>query len=383
MKTAFITNFCPFYRRRLFHILAQKCGATFFFFSDTQVKKWEQNNPHGDDSLPAFDLHADRSSRISVLFRLAHHLLTHNYDCYIQGISGRFIVPLTYLIARIRGVPFVIWTGFWEHPRTLFHRITYPLVRHIYRHADALVAYGTHVKDYLHYTCNVPEEKIFVAWNTADNALYNMPVTQQEKESLRRELGAQNSPLLLSVGRLEEEKGHDVLIHAAHICHARGLTPTVCIIGTGPHKNALQSLADTCPDVPVIFCDYVPNDALYRYYAAADITIVPSRTTRSFKEPWGLVINEAMNQGCPVIASDAVGAARGGLLEDEETGYVVPENDADSLAHAIMHLMAHTSLREQMSRNARTCIAGWTYPRMAQGFLDAVHYACTHRSATQ
>ena len=54
-----------------------------------------------------------------------------------------------------------------------------------------------------------------------------------------------------------------------------------------------------------------------------------------FREPWGLVVNEAMNQALPVIATDAVGAAAGGLVRDERTGLVVPAGDADALAAAL------------------------------------------------
>lgn len=374
MRTAFITNFCPFYRRKLYTILTEKIGARFCFFSDASESNWEQKNPHGDDSLPCVPVRTGNESMLRVLLRLAHHLLTNRYDCYIQGISGRWVVPLTWFIARMRGTPYVAWTGFWNHPNTFFHRVTFPLVRHIYRNADAVIAYGTHVKDYL-LKLGVHEEKIFIGWNTADNEAYAHNVLPEQKEELRKELDAENTPLILFVGRLQKEKGCDVLLHALRMCRDRGVNPVACIIGTGNEKNILKRYCAENNLSHVIFRDYVPNDQLYIYYNAADVLVVPSVTTHIFKEPWGLIINEAMNQGCPVIASDAVGAAQGGLVRNGETGLIVPENNPEELAVAMEQLLLNEELRGKMRKNAREIIKEWTYPRMAKGFIDAVEYA--------
>ena len=65
---------------------------------------------------------------------------------------------------------------------------------------------------------------------------------------------------------------------------------------------------------------------------------MPSIATRTFREPWGLVANEAMHAGLPVIATDAVGAAAGGLVRHERNGLVVPAGDASALAGAIERL---------------------------------------------
>jgi hypothetical protein len=81
-------------------------------------------------------------------------------------------------------------------------------------------------------------------------------------------------------------------------------------------------------DGTVRFAGYVPSRETRPYYALADLFVLPSITTASFKEPWGLVVNEAFNQGVPVIASDAVGAAAGGLVQSGVNGLIVPERDS-------------------------------------------------------
>lgn len=375
MRVALVTNFCPFYRIKLFKILAEKLPATFIFFSDGSEKNWEALNPVGGKELPAVHLRHSGVGRLRMLWRLVSVLRRKEFEVIIQGLSGREVVAVSYLVARWRGIPYVVWTGLWHHPQTWFHRVTFPLVRHLYRHADALICYGTHVRDYL-TSLGVRQERIFMAWNTADNEQYNQPVSARELMELRQQLGLGDERVILFVGRLSEEKGVDVLLDAmALVEREQPLPPTrLLICGRGPCKRALEEQRERHGLANVTFLDYVANAELYKYYALADMVVVPSVTTRAFKEPWGLVVNEAMNQGSVVIASDAVGAARGGLLEDGRNGLVVPEGDARALAEAMVRVLRSPELRARLGAAARVTIAGWTYERMAQGFIDAVNY---------
>jgi glycosyltransferase involved in cell wall biosynthesis len=123
-----------------------------------------------------------------------------------------------------------------------------------------------------------------------------------------------------------------------------------------------------------IFLDYIENTELYKYYALADVFVLSSITTPMFKEPWGLVINEAMNQGCPVVATDAVGAAVGGLVDDGVNGFVVPERNSEKLAEAILKIFQNPQLAESMGKSGREKIEKWDYEHQAQGFVDAIQY---------
>ena len=92
-------------------------------------------------------------------------------------------------------------------------------------------------------------------------------------------------------------------------------------------------------------------------YAAADVLVIPSLATRHFLEPWGLVANEAMNQHLPVIATDAVGAAAGGLVRHERNGLVVRAGDPDALAAALRTLHDDPALRARLGANAAHDVA--------------------------
>ena len=82
-----------------------------------------------------------------------------------------------------------------------------------------------------------------------------------------------------------------------------------------------------------------------------------------------------MNQGVPVVATDAVGAAAGGLVQSGVNGAVVPERDSSALAEAIGRILNDDKLRASMSQNARRIIADWNNDRMVEGFQQAINYA--------
>ena len=120
-------------------------------------------------------------------------------------------------------------------------------------------------------------------------------------------------------------------------------------------------------------------EALRELFAAADALVLPSEPTRSFREPWGLVANEAMLQGTPVIATDAVGAAAGGLVRDGDTGLVVAAGDARMLAAAIGRLAADPELRAQQAERGRTAALAHDFEAWARAFSRALESAGARR----
>jgi len=103
--------------------------------------------------------------------------------------------------------------------------------------------------------------------------------------------------------------------------------------------------------------------------------VLPSIPTPRFREPWGLVCNEAMHQGRPVVASTAVGAVAGGLVRDGETGLVVPAGDPVSLRLAIDRLLSDVALRARLGAGARAAVAAYNYDAAVAGFDRALAVA--------
>jgi glycosyltransferase involved in cell wall biosynthesis len=107
-------------------------------------------------------------------------------------------------------------------------------------------------------------------------------------------------------------------------------------------------------------------------YAACDVLVVPSVATRTFREPWALVVNEAMDRGLAVIASDAVGAVAGRLVRDDVNGIVVPAGDSAALAAAIRRLAGDDALRQRLGEQAARDVRAYSYDAWAQGFCEAL-----------
>ena len=115
----------------------------------------------------------------------------------------------------------------------------------------------------------------------------------------------------------------------------------------------------------------VPREELPKLYASADALALPSVRTATFREPWGLVVNEAMQQGTPVIASEQVGAAAGGLVVDGRNGLVVPAGDIHALAGRIRALAMNPELRARLGEAARSDVRAFT----PQAWVDGVRRA--------
>jgi glycosyltransferase involved in cell wall biosynthesis len=376
-RLAFVTNFCPHYRVKTFETLAAQYDADFLFYSDGGEWYWQRK--HGtrtgqfrQSHLSGFTL---LGTRITVA--LPAKLWGGNYEAFVKCIDGRFALAATYMTARLLRRPFILWTGVWSAIDTPFHRLVFPLIRHIYWNSDAIVTYGEHVKRYL-LSLGVADEKIFVAPHAVDNEQYSQSVPLTEIEALREELRlAPTDRVVLYLGRLEESKGLAYLLEAFRSVTAPDAV--LVVAGDGGERESLLRMSDESNlQGRVRFAGYVPPENTLPYYAMAHAFVLPSVCTRREKEPWGLVVNEAMNQGVPVIASDSVGAAAGGLVQDGINGFVVPERNSTAIATAIQTILDSPELHDAMSRQARRTIAKWNNEEMVRGFLHAVDYA-VHR----
>lgn len=380
MKVAFITNFCPHYRVRTFETLARAWDMDFYFFSRGREKYWlrEHGIRTGDfrhEYLPGFSVAGTRITP-SLVTKLARG----RYDAIIKCINGRFALPATYAVAAGCGIPLVLWTEVWSRLATPFHVLTAPVTRRLYRSVDAIVVPGEHVRSWLAQQA-VDPAKVFVAPHCVDNEFYARAVDPEVVEEYRERLGIpRGHHVVLSLGRLEPSKGLGYLVEA--LAAIRRPDVTLLLVGKGSEEAALRRLVSSLRlDDRVRFAGYVPPEETLPYYALADVAVIPSITTPVGKEPWGLTVNEAMNQRLPVIATEAVGAARGGLVEDGVTGLVVPERNSGALAVALDRILAADSVRTAMGEAGARRVREWNNDAMAQGFSRAMEYAIANRRA--
>ncbi|MDQ3676921.1 MAG: glycosyltransferase family 4 protein, partial [Actinomycetota bacterium] len=252
-----------------------------------------------------------------------------------------------------------LWSALWAHPRTAAHLLAgAPLMIALYRGADAVVAYGPHVAAFAKAR---GASNIHVAPQAVDNAFWSAPAPQRNPVA-----AAPADFSVLFLGRASREKGSRVLLDAWRSSGLRASAAALVLVGVG-------SGPPRCPaGGAVAFVSPQPPEQIRNFLAAADVCVIPSLRTRSFREPWGLVANEAMNQSTPVIASDEVGAVAGGLVRHERNGLVVPAGDPTALAAALARLRDDVELRARLGDNARRDVAAYTYDAWAAGFAGAL-----------
>jgi glycosyltransferase involved in cell wall biosynthesis len=345
----FVTGHAPAYRVGAFERLHERENVEFALFGGRLV--------HGGGPTASELPFPHRHVHESQLYALA---ASGRYRAVIVSTAGRVAPLAAWAGTRRAGVPLILWASIWAHPCNAAHAIGYLALRRLYRSADAVVTYGPHVSAYVRQR---GARLVHVAPQSVDNAFWNAP-----------EVSAPSDPAWPSVagvkflfaGRPTREKGLRVLVEAWSVSGLKAPTAALVLVGAG----------STPPWVPaggaVVGLDAVPPAQLRNFYAAADVLVLPSIPTRTFREPWGLVINEAMNRGLPVIASDAVGAAAGGLVRDGRNGLVVPAGDPVALAAALRRLAGDGALRARFGEAGREDVAAYTYATWAEGFSGAL-----------
>ncbi len=285
---------------------------------------------------------------------------SRRYRAVVVSTGGRIALPAAWAGARRAGVPVVLWSALWAHPRTAAHAFSYLALRRLYRSAEALVVYGSHVEAYVRAR---GARNVHIAPQSVDNEFWSHPLTNPGP--------SETAVKFLFAGRPVREKGLGVLIEAWSDSGLQAPSAALVLVGAGsippwvPAGGAVGS--------EVVFVNPVPPVQLRdTYYAAADVLVVPSIPTRTFREPWGLVVNEAMNRKLPVIASDAVGAVAGGLVRDGHNGLVVPAGDAHALAGAMRRLAGDARLRVRLGAAGERDVQAYTHDAWAQGFVRAL-----------
>jgi len=162
-----------------------------------------------------------------------------------------------------------------------------------------------------------------------------------------------SKPIILFVGRLAEKKGVHHLISAMPSVVASFPTAKLLIIGSGPEKNSLVSLANRLQlQKNISFLDSIPNSELPKYYSSADVFVLPSIVARSGDtEGLGVVLLEALASGLPAIASDVGGIPD--VIINKKTGLLVAQKSTVSLATAILNLLNNKKLQKTLIKNGK------------------------------
>lgn len=280
------------------------------------------------------------------------------YDTVI--ISG-YIQPtmqLAILWCLWHKVPYILWSESHNlKPRPIFKRLLKrPLVRLVVKKAAAFLCMGSNSRDYL-ISYGAAPDKVFFFPNIPDvkkiseeSSLY-----RQNIMGLRRALGIQGNPVVIYSGRLIGIKNIKTLLKAFELVQYEIPQAGLVLAGEGPLRSRLESLARELKLNNVYFAGFIPPKDLVKYYVCADIFVFPS-----YNDQWGVVVQEAMACGLPVVVSDKVGCARD-LVLPNRNGYILPAENTEGFASAILKLLQDSRLRSDMGILGQGIALKWDY----------------------
>jgi 1,2-diacylglycerol 3-alpha-glucosyltransferase len=204
----------------------------------------------------------------------------------------------------------------------------------------------------------VPEEKIAMAYDVVDNRYFASEAARRRAEAGQPE----KVPYFLFVGRLAPEKNISTLLQAHALYLESGGSWPLVIVGDGPQREQLHDQAKAQIQTgKVVFAGHKTIHQLPEYFAFSGCFVLPS-----IREPWGLVVNEAMASGLPVIVSSRCGCADD-LVEDGSNGFIIDPQSPSNLA-AMLGRVSDLPKEErmQMAARSRTIIHDYSPERWAR-----------------
>ena len=213
-------------------------------------------------------------------------------------------------------------------------------------------------------------ESVFTGYDVVDSEYFcQASKSRRGDPTSRKDLGLPER-FFLTVARLTCEKNlaRTMGAYAAYRADAGTHAWDWVVCGDGPLRGCLLQLRQTHGlSDHVAFPGFVQLDGLPSYYAHADALLLPS-----IKEPWGLVVNEAMASGLPVVVSRACGCAED-LVEEGANGFTFDPLSPDAIKEALLAMhQTSEAQRQEMGLRSRSLISEWSPARFAEGLWRAV-----------
>ena len=355
-KVLFITNLPAPYRMDFFNQLGERCDLTVAFERRKALDrdpKWVGEQAQSFVALyPDLEPIGQSQSKGSGLVGL---LKSQTYDIVIFGGYASPAVRLAIAHCKRKRIAYYIeYDGGFNKKDSFLKRI---YQKFLLRRAKGHFVTCDELKAYL-AGLGILEKKLhFYPFSSLrkEDILPAAPTTLQKK-MWKQELGIQEECALLAVGQFIPRKGLDVLIRAA-----REVDPScgIYLVGGEPTEEYIALKQEL--NIPhVHFQGFMGKNELQKWYRACDIFALTTR-----EDIWGLVINEAMANGLPILSTQRCIAALE-LVKDGVNGYIVPVEDASALAEKINILVHNSELRISMAEQSLKKIQDYTIENMVE-----------------
>lgn len=359
MKVLFLTNIPSPYRVDFFNELGKYCDLTVVFegdFATDRDSKWytAEIKTFKPVFLNGIRVGADKFLSFGVL-----KLFKEKWDFIITGMYSTPTIMLAIEYMRIKRIPFLFNAdgGFAREE----NKFNFWFKKHFVSSASAWLSTGKATTDYLvHYGADREKCYIYPFTSVNESEIRKIAITEEEKIFLREKNEVKEKKCIVSVGQFIKRKGFDILIKAA-----RDLPDDVgvYIIGGEPTKEMLD-LKTECGLENLHFVGFKTKEELSEYYKVADLFVLPTR-----EDIWGLVVNEAMSYGLPVITTNKCISGLE-MVVDGKIGYIVETENVEQLNVAINKAF---DLPENTREHILSVASEYTIEKMAKRHIEILN----------
>ncbi len=273
--------------------------------------------------------------------------------------------------ANRRHLPVVLWS---ESTANDFrrNRLAMELMKSRFlRSCRAFVVAGQSSHEYL-IRLGATADKIFTAPNAVDVNFFATHAAQARLRAPQVRARCGLPPrYFLYAGRLVPQKGvFDLMTAYAKLEQHHRSQIGLVFVGDGVSRLQLAERAGSVQPGQVHFCGFLQREQLAEIYALADAFVFPTHS-----DPWGLVVNEAMACGLPIIASSVAGCVPD-LVKHAENGLVVSPGDVDELVAAMRIIFDDSCMLKKFAAASASRIQAYTPAACAEGFARAVEFVC-------
>lgn len=354
-KVLFLTNIPSPYRVAFFNELGKICDLTVVFekyASTERDSSWKNFTVNSFTAifLKGISISVNKAFCINIISVLRRK----PYDVIIIGGYNTPTAMIASEWLRLRNVPYILNAdgGYIKNDNKL---VKFIKKRYISA-ATAWICTSEKTKEYFKYYGAI-ENRIYKYPFTSiyRKQLLKFPLTGDEKNRIRKQLGIREKHMIISVGQFIYRKGFDILIRAMKKMEKN---IGVYIIGGNATKELLQ-LKERYNLTNIHFLAFMEPIKLHEYYKAADIFVLPTR-----EDIWGLVINEAISFGLPVITTTGCIAGLE-LVTNGINGYIIPTDDNNELEQKIRLILDNKKLAASMSTASLSIAQKYTLESMA------------------
>ena len=355
MRILFLTYIPAPYRVALFNELGKNCDLTVVFEKESASHRDKSWKKYSFDFFKGIVLSGTKD-KIMPNFQIVDYLKSSQYDFIIVHNPSTPTGMLAIQYMKNHRIKYWIESdgGFAKNGKGIKEAIK----RHFLGGADGYFS-----------TCDSCDTYL-IQYGADNNRIFRYPFAvprinddgqeQKDKEFFRNELGIKENRVVLAVGQFIPRKGFDVLIQAIKDIKSEF---GAYFIG-GKVTDEYRKLVCDLDIKNIHFIEFKDSSILKKYYMASDVFVLPTR-----EDIWGLVINEAMSYGLPVITTNRCGAGTE-LIKSGENGYLVEVEDSFGLSAIMSVLLDNQNLCNYIGKNARDTIDCFTIENMAKAHLE-------------